>query len=47
MSVPPKIASSLRAERIPVEQVPVVDFEPFSSGGEADRKRTALELVGA
>jgi isopenicillin N synthase-like dioxygenase len=47
MSVPPKIAPSLRADRIPLEQVPVVDFEPFRRGGEEDRKRTALELAGA
>jgi isopenicillin N synthase-like dioxygenase len=47
MGVPPKIAPSLRADRIPLEQVPVVDFEPFRRGGEEDRKRTALELAGA
>jgi isopenicillin N synthase-like dioxygenase len=47
MPTPPKIAPSLRAERIPLEQVPVVDFEPFRSGGQGDRKHTALDLAGA
>ena len=43
----PKIADSLRAERIPVEQVPVVDFTDFRTGGPSERKRVALELAGA
>jgi hypothetical protein len=47
MSVPPKIAPSVRAERIPLEQVPVVDFEPFRTGGEAERRRAVLDLAGA
>jgi isopenicillin N synthase-like dioxygenase len=42
----PKIASSLRAERIPVEQIPIVDFTPFQTG-DAQRKQAALELAGA
>jgi isopenicillin N synthase-like dioxygenase len=33
--------------RGPVEQVPVVDFEPFRAGDQAERKRTALDLAGA
>jgi hypothetical protein len=44
MSVPPKIAPSLRADRIPLEQVPVVDFEPFRLGGQAERKRAAVPV---
>jgi isopenicillin N synthase-like dioxygenase len=44
---PPRIAASLRAERIPVEQVPVVDFSAFLGGGPDERKRVALELAGA
>jgi isopenicillin N synthase-like dioxygenase len=43
----PKIAASLRAERIPVEQIPVVDFAPFRTGDPDQRKRAALELAGA
>ncbi len=47
MSAPSPIASSLRAERLPLDQVPVVDFRPFLAGDRAERKRTALELAGA
>jgi isopenicillin N synthase-like dioxygenase len=43
----PKIAPSLRAERIPVEQIPIVDFTPFRTGDPDQRKRAALELAGA
>jgi isopenicillin N synthase-like dioxygenase len=43
----PKIAPSLLAERIPLEQIPVVDFEPFLTGGPEERKRAALELADA
>jgi isopenicillin N synthase-like dioxygenase len=43
----PKIAPSLRAERIPVEQVPIVDFTPFRTGNPDQRKQAALELAGA
>ena len=42
-----KIAPSLQAERIPVEQIPVVDFEPFRTGGPEERKQAALELAAA
>jgi isopenicillin N synthase-like dioxygenase len=42
-----KIAPSLRAERIPVEQIPVVDFTPFRTGDSEQRKQAALELAGA
>lgn len=42
-----KIAPSLRAERIPVEQIPVVDFAPFRTGDPTQRKQAALELAGA
>ena len=42
-----KIAPSLQAERIPVEQIPVVDFTPFRTGDPAERKRAALELAAA
>ncbi|HEY3141881.1 MAG TPA: 2-oxoglutarate and iron-dependent oxygenase domain-containing protein [Acidimicrobiales bacterium] len=38
---------SLRAERIPLQQIPIVDFEPFRLGGQTDRKRAALDLAGA
>jgi hypothetical protein len=47
MPAQPRIAPSLRAERIPLEQVPVVDFEPFRTGDQAERKNTALDLAGA
>ena len=43
----PKIAPSLRAERIPVEQSPLVDFTPFRTGDPDQRKRAALELASA
>jgi isopenicillin N synthase-like dioxygenase len=43
----PKIAPSLRAERIPVEQIPIVDFTPFRTGDPDQRKQAALELAGA
>jgi len=43
----PKVAPSLRAERIPLEQVPVVDFEPFRTGTGAQRRQAAMELAGA
>jgi isopenicillin N synthase-like dioxygenase len=47
MTSPPTIAPSLRAERLPLDQVPVVDFRPFLDGDPAQRKRAALELAGA
>ena len=43
----PKIAPSLRGERIPVEQIPVVDFAPFRTGDPTQRKQAALELAVA
>ena len=42
-----KIAPSLQADRIPLEQIPIVDFEPFRTGGPEERKRAALELAAA
>ena len=42
-----RIAPSLQADRIPLEQIPVVDFEPFRTGGPEERKRAALELASA
>ena len=38
---------ALRAERIPTEQIPVVDFTPFRTGDPAQRKQAAIELAGA
>ena len=43
----PQLAPSLRAERIPLERIPVVDFEPFRSGGPEQRKQAALDLAAA
>jgi isopenicillin N synthase-like dioxygenase len=42
-----KIAPALQADRIPVEQIPVVDFTPFRTGEPSERKRAALELAAA
>jgi isopenicillin N synthase-like dioxygenase len=42
-----RIAPSLQADRIPLEQIPVIDFEPFRTGGPTERKRAALELAAA
>jgi isopenicillin N synthase-like dioxygenase len=47
MTAPPRIAPSLRAERLPLDQIPVVDFRPFLHGDRDERKRAALELAGA
>jgi isopenicillin N synthase-like dioxygenase len=35
---------SLMAERVPVDAVPLIDFGPFRSGSEAERKAVALKL---
>ena len=43
----PKIPPSLHAERIPVEQIPIVDFAPFRTGDPDQRRQTTLELAGA
>jgi len=42
-----RISEELRGERAQADQVSVVDFEPFRLGGEADRKRAALDLATA
>jgi isopenicillin N synthase-like dioxygenase len=47
LSSAPKVAASLRAERLPLEQVPVVDFRPFREGTEAQRRQVALDLGNA
>jgi hypothetical protein len=41
MSSSPQVAPSLRAERLTLDQVPVVDFRPFLEGDPAQRKRAA------
>jgi isopenicillin N synthase-like dioxygenase len=46
MTAPSRIAASLRAERLSLDQVPVVDFRPFREGDPGERKRAALELAG-
>ena len=43
----PEDRPALRAERIPIEQIPVVDFTPFRTGDPAQRKQAAIELAGA
>jgi isopenicillin N synthase-like dioxygenase len=42
-----RLAPSLRAERLPLERIPLVDFSAFRGGGAAERKRVALELADA
>jgi isopenicillin N synthase-like dioxygenase len=42
-----RLAPSLHAERIPLEQIPVVDFASFRSGDRAERKRVGIELGNA
>jgi len=46
-SLSPRSPGSPRAERIPVEQIPNVDFTPFRTGDSDRRKQAALELAGA
>jgi isopenicillin N synthase-like dioxygenase len=47
MSGSSPLAPSLRAERLPLDQIPVVDFAPFRSADQAERKRVGLELASA
>ncbi|HEX6103400.1 MAG TPA: 2-oxoglutarate and iron-dependent oxygenase domain-containing protein [Alphaproteobacteria bacterium] len=39
-----QLDDSLTGARVALEEVPVVDFRPFLSGKEAERKRVALEI---
>jgi isopenicillin N synthase-like dioxygenase len=40
-----RLDPGLRGERLPLDQVPVIDFGPFLSGGPAERRRVA-EAIG-
>jgi isopenicillin N synthase-like dioxygenase len=47
MSNSSRLAPSLRGERMPVDEIPVVDFAPSRSAGQAERKGVGLELGNA
>jgi isopenicillin N synthase-like dioxygenase len=42
-----RLAPSLRAERMPLDRIPIVDFSAFRTDGQAQRRRVALELGNA